>query len=143
MKMTFVLEVRTLTNAHRENHSMEANPQTDPSPDLHETIRRRAEVIYHRNGDIPGRDQENWAQAEAEVLREFSAATRRTAVVIKVHGLQYVAEYNPANSGGYTPGEFLRGAPVPVRIEGDKMFVIRRNGRELETRIVRRADDLA
>ena len=117
---------------------MEANPQPAPSPDLHETIRCRAEEIYHRNGDIPGRDQENWAQAEAEILREISVATRRTAIVVNVDGLQYVAEYSAANSDGYTPGEFRRGAPVPVRIEGDKMFVIRRNGRELETRIVHR-----
>ena len=116
---------------------MEATTQHPPSPDLHETIRRRAEEIYHRNGDLPGRDRENWAQAEAEILHELSG-TRRTAVVINVDGLQYIAEYNAANSDGYTPGEFHRGAPVPVRIEGDKMFVIRRNGRELETRIVHR-----
>jgi len=112
--------------------------QPEPSPDLHEAIRRRAEEIYHRNGDIPGRDQENWAQAETEIHRELSASSRRTAIVLNVDGLQYVAEYNPAKCNGYTPGEFHRGAPVPVRIEGDKMFVIRRNGRELETRIVHR-----
>jgi hypothetical protein len=116
---------------------MEANSQSHP-PDLHETIRRRAEEIYHRNGDIPSRDQENWAQAEAEILRDLSAAAHRAAIVVNLDGLQYVAEYNAANSDGYTPGEFRRGAPVPVRIEGDKMFVIRRNGRELETKIVRR-----
>ena len=117
---------------------MEAKTQPAPSSDLHEAIRRRAEEIYHRNGDIAGRDRENWEQAEAEILREVSAAPRRTAIVLTVDGLQYVGEYNAANSDGYTPGEFLRGAPVPVRIEGDKMFVIRRNGRELETRIVHR-----
>src|SRR2546423_11641475 len=119
---------------------MEAKPQPAQSPDLHENIRRRAEEIYHRNGDIPGRDQENWAQAEAEILGELSGAERRTAIVLKVDGLQYIAEYNAANSDGYTPGEFRRGAPVPVRIEGDKMFVIRRNGRELETRIMHRIE---
>ncbi len=127
---------------------MEANSQLQPqdghnlrpalSPDLHEAVRRRAEEIYHRNGEVPGRDRENWAQAQAEIAREFSAATRRTAIVVNVEGLQYVAEYNAAASDGYTPGEFLRGAPVPVRIEGDKMFVIRRNGRELEANIVHR-----
>jgi hypothetical protein len=127
---------------------MEANSQLQPqdghnlrpalSPDLHEAVRRRAEEIYHRNGEVPGHDQENWAQAQAEIVREFSAATRRTAIVVNVDGLQYVAEYNAAASDGYTPGEFPRGAPIPLRIEGDKMFVIRRNGRELETNIVHR-----
>ncbi len=116
---------------------MEASTQPAASPAVHEAVRRRAEEIYHRNGEIPGRDQENWAQAEAEILNELSGE-RRAAVVINVDGLQYVAEYTAAGSDGYTPGEFRRGAPVPVRIEGDKMFIIRRNGRELETRIVHR-----
>lgn len=116
---------------------MEANPHPAPSPDRQEIIRRRAEEIYHRNGGIPGRDRENWAQAEAEIFQELSGV-RRTAVVVKVNGLQYVGEYNAADSDGYTAGEFRRGAPVSVRIEGDTMFVIRRNGRELETRIVHR-----
>jgi hypothetical protein len=113
------------------------NPWSAPAPDLHAAIRRRAEEIYHRNGDIPGRDLENWAQAEAEILRE-SAPTSRPAVVVKVEGVQYVGEYSPASSYGYTPGEFRQGATVPVRIEGDRMFVTRRNGKELETNIVQR-----
>ena len=117
---------------------MAAKTQPAPSPELHESIRRRAEEIYHRNGGIPGRDRENWAQAEAEILREGSTTPRRTAIVLNVDGLQYVAEYNAANSDGYTPGEFRRGTPIPVRIEGDKMFVTRGNGREFETRIVHR-----
>ncbi len=36
------------------------------------------------------------------------------------------------------PGEFDPGAPVPVRLEGDRMFVQRPNGKELETRIVQK-----
>ena len=124
--------------AHSQSHRQgvpKAPPE--PSPDLHEAIRHRAEEIYHRNGDIPGHDGENWAQAEAEILRELSGASC-PAIVVNVDGFQYVAEYNLARSGGYTPGEFRCGAPIPVRIEGDKMFVIRRNGKELETRIVHR-----
>jgi len=138
MEVTAALNVRALTVARQENCSMEAQTKPAPSPDLHDAIRRRAEEIYHRNGDIAGHDRENWVQAEAEILSELSAVSRRAAIVVKVDGLQYVAEYDAANSDGYTPGEFRRGAPVPVRIEGDKMFVIRSNGRELETRIVHR-----
>ena len=43
------------------------NPWPAPAPDQHEAIRRRAEEIYIRNGRIPGRDVENWAQAEQEI----------------------------------------------------------------------------
>jgi len=107
--------------------------------DLHEAIRRRAEEIYFRNGKIPGRDLENWAQAEQEILRESAAPTpRRTAIVVNVDGARYIGEYDPDASGGYTPGEFTPGIPVRVRFDGDKMFVKRPNGKELETTIVRK-----
>jgi hypothetical protein len=111
-----------------------------PSPiDLHELIRRRAEEIYYRSGSVPGRDLENWAKAEKEVRQELAAqSVRRTAVVIRVSGVLYVGEYSIHASGGYAPGEFDEGAPVPVRFEGEKMFVKRPNGRELETTIVQK-----
>jgi hypothetical protein len=106
---------------------------------LHELIRRRAEEIYYRSGCIPGRDLENWSLAEKEIHEEAATqAARRTAVVIKVRGVVYVGEYIRDFSDGYTPGEFAKGEPVPVRFDGDKMFVTRPNGRELETTVVKK-----
>jgi len=115
-------------------------PNARPAPsDLHQAICRRAEEIYIRNGRIPGRDLENWAQAEKEILNESARlSATRTAVVVTVNGVKYVGEYDPASSGGYTPGEFGAGARVPVRFEGDKMYVKRPNGKELETTIVKK-----
>ena len=46
------------------------------------------------------------------------------------------AEVAKAAADGYTPGEFAPGDPIPVRLEGDKMYVKRPNGKELETTIV-------
>jgi hypothetical protein len=114
------------------------NPWPTPPPDQHEAIRRRAEEIYIRNGRIPGRDQENWAQAEQEILRESAEPPTRKAIIVKANGAQYVGEYNPASSDGYLPGEFGPGATVPVRFLGDKMFVQRPNGKILETTIVKK-----
>jgi hypothetical protein len=57
---------------------------------------------------------------------------------VTVNGVKYVGEYDPAASEGYTPGEFDRGKPVPVRFEGERMFVKRPNGKELETRIAQK-----
>lgn len=37
----------------------------------HEEIAKRAYEIYLRNGAQPGRDQENWLQAEAELRSEL------------------------------------------------------------------------
>jgi hypothetical protein len=104
---------------------------------LHEAITRRAQEIHLRNGKITGRDLENWIQAENEILREFSRV-HRAAIAINVEGVQYMGEYDCESSDGYTPGEPKPGAPVPVRFDGDKMLVMRRNGRILETRIVNR-----
>lgn len=104
--------------------------------DLHDAIRRRAEEIYVESGRVPGRDLENWAQAEHQIMSHL--AFRRTAVVVRVGGIQYVGEYKSEDADGYTPGEFAPGAPVPVRFEGDKMFIKRPNGRELQTTIVKK-----
>lgn len=76
------------------------NPWPAIPPDQHEAIRRRAEEIYIRNGRIPGRDVENWAQAEHEILREAAQSqsqsqSRRTAIIVRVEGVEYVGEYNP------------------------------------------------
>lgn len=107
--------------------------------DLQAAIRRRAEEIYIRGGRVPGRDMENWSQAEREIMSELSERPApRKAIVVKVEGVQYLGEYDPALSGGYTPGEFVAGTPVPVRFDGDRMFVKRPNGKELETRIVKK-----
>lgn len=111
-------------------------PKPAAHADLHEAIRRRAEEIYIRNGRVPGHDLENWAQAEKEIMSE-AVGSGRTAVVVKVNGVQYLGEYDPALCDGYTPGELAKGEPVPVRFDGDKMFVKRPNGKELETRIVK------
>jgi hypothetical protein len=109
------------------------------APNRQEAIRRRAEEIYIRNGRIPGRDVENWAQAEQEILREFGEQpARKTAIIVRVNGAEYIGEYNPESSDGYVPGEFGAGASVPVRFHGDKMFVKRPNGKELETTIVKK-----
>ena len=108
----------------------------DPTLDLQEAIRRRAEEIYIQSGRIPGRDVENWTQAELEV--RAAQPNRLRAILVKVHGVQYVGEYTEDSADGYVPGEIGPGASVGIRLDGDKMFVRRSNGKELETHIVRR-----
>jgi hypothetical protein len=120
--------------------SVTAQPAEAGSADLHEMIGRRAREIYERSGRIAGRDVENWMQAEAEIQSERKNAVRKSAVVVRVNGVQYVGEYGTASAEGYTPGEFTKGDLVPVRFDGDHMFVKRHNGRELATRIVRQVE---
>ena len=123
---------------------MKTSSLPDPSvheaagPERHEAIRRRAEEIYIRSGRSPGRDLENWSQAEAEIKREAAPAMPRKAVVVRVDGVAYVGEYQPEDCDGYQPGELGKGATIPVRFAGSKMFVRRPNGKELETTIVKK-----
>jgi len=125
---------------------MEFNPHSDSltsqaplsETNLHEAIRRRAEEIYIRNGKIPGHDVRNWTQAEDEIRREFQNSDRRTAVIVKVNGVQYVGEYRAETADGYAPGEFPPGSSVLVRLDGNKMMVKRSNGKILETEVVQR-----
>ena len=114
-------------------------PWPTNSADLHDAIRHRAEEIYVRNGRLAGHDTENWVQAEAEIRAECAAhSALRTAVVVRFEGIQYVGEYAEDFADGYTPGEFAAGDPVLIRFEGEKMFVKRPNGKQLETTIVQR-----
>src|ERR1700756_5715532 len=123
---------------------MKTSPLPDPSSsspvdgELHDAIRRRAEEIYIGSGRIPGRDVENWAKAEQEIKGETAGGARRKAVVVRVNGVQYFGEYQPEHCDGYQPGEFGKGKVVPVRFAGNKMFVKRPNGKELETTIVKK-----
>ena len=114
---------------------MEAKPG---SAQLREAVRRRAEEIYQRGGRLPGRDSENWSQAEREIRQEHVSSSRiqRTAILVRVEGVVYVGEYDGEIAGGYAPGEFGKGDPVPVRFQGNRMFVKRPNGTELETIVV-------
>src|SRR5579864_2353426 len=104
---------------------METTSATKPAisrpTDLNEAIGRRAREIYEKSGKIPGHDVENWVRAETEILNEQRRGARRSAVVVRVDGVKYVGEYGPASADGYTPGEFAKGDPVPVRFDGDHM----------------------
>jgi len=108
------------------------------SPQVQEAIRRRATELYQRSGAAEGHDVENWYQAEAEILREAAAHPVRRAIIVNVEGVVYTGEYEPASANGYTPGEWKAGDRVPIRLEGDKLFLRRPNGRELQTSVVKR-----
>jgi hypothetical protein len=107
-------------------------------PRIQETIRRRATELFQRSGAVPGHDLENWCQAEFEILQEQAAHLIRPAVVIKLQGVLYTCEYEPDSAGSYAPGEWKSGDPVPLRIAGDKFYIRRHDGSELETTVTKR-----
>jgi hypothetical protein len=110
----------------------------DDSTQLQEAIRRRATELFRRGGGVVGHDTDNWYQAEAEILRESAGTPVRRAIIVNVQGVVYTGEYECTSADGYTPGEWKGGDPVPVRLAGDKLYLRRPNGRELQTTIVKR-----
>jgi hypothetical protein len=108
------------------------------SPQLREAIRRRATELYRSGGGVEGHDVENWYRAEAEIIRESNTPSAHRSVVVNVQGVVYTGEYESNSADGYTPGEWKLGDSVPIRFAGDKLFLRRRNGRELQTTIVKR-----
>jgi hypothetical protein len=108
------------------------------SPELRTAIRDRAAELYRQSGAVEGHDLDNWRQAEAEIMRETGADFSRAAVVVNVAGVVYTAEYDVATTDGYLPGEWKTGDRVRVRLEGDKLFLRRPNGLELQTIVIKR-----
>ena len=115
-----------------------ARTSGNSSPEMREAIRRRATELYQQSGAAEGHDTENWYQAEAEILRESATNPTRRAVVVSLQGVVYTGEYEATTAEGYTPGEWKAGDPVPVRLAGDKLYLRRPNGKELQTTIVKR-----
>jgi hypothetical protein len=101
-------------------------------------IRRRAAELYRGGGGVEGHDAENWYRAEAEIIRESSTRPARRSVVVNVQGVVYTGEYESNSADGYAAGEWKPGDSVPIRFAGDKLFLLRPNGRELQTTIVKR-----
>ncbi len=50
----------------------------DPKP-THEEIAERARAIFEASGRVPGRDMDNWLQAEAQLIAARKAETERKA----------------------------------------------------------------
>lgn len=108
--------------------------------EMEQAIRRRAQEIYEAGGRRPGHEVEDWLRAEAEVMREVTAALRRRSarIVVRVDGVTYTGEYDRESCGGYQPGEFGAGQPLQVRFKDDRMYVQRANCAELEARVVKK-----
>lgn len=103
-----------------------------------ETLRRHGAQICEISHAAKRYDAENCYQAEAEVLRESTLQSLRRAIVVNIEGVVYTGEYECGAADGYVPGEWKAGDPIAVRVAGDKLYLRRRNGREIETTIVKR-----
>jgi hypothetical protein len=114
--------------------------QTPSDTELRELIARRARELWEQRGRADGHAEEDWLQAETEVLqaRQREAASKTCFIVVKFAGSVYTAAYDTEHCEGYRPGELRKGTPVPVRLADDKIYIKRPNGKELEATILKR-----
>jgi hypothetical protein len=113
---------------------------TRADADLRDAIARRARELWEQRGRVDGHAQEDWLQAEAELMKSRPVQTtpKSAFIVVKFAGFVYTAEYDPDHCGSYCHGEFRKGTPVAVRLADDKIYLRRPNGRELEARILKK-----
>ena len=65
----------------------------------HEEIAKVAYAIFEKNGKIPGRDQENWLEAEAQLLAARRPAQPRPSATTPGKSTANI----PARTSGSTP----------------------------------------
>ena len=129
-----------------ESYAGSAEAKTDAvlpgaEAELRDAIVRRARELWEQRGRVDGHAEEDWLQAEAEVRRERETAVRPCLayIVVRAGKCTYTGEYDLARCDTYKPGDLARGAELTVRFEGEKMHIRLPNGRELETRVVKKA----
>lgn len=110
------------------------------SDEIHEAITRRARELWELRGRVDGHAEEDWAQAEAEVMKAMAGAStpKKAFIAVKIGQFIYTGEYDARQSDVYRPGDLNRGEPTAIHFEGEKMFLRLKGGRELATRIVKR-----
>ena len=57
---------------------VEAENQTEPTPEVLEQIRARAHELFEQRGREEGHDVDDWLQAEAEVTKQHQQQTAKT-----------------------------------------------------------------
>ncbi|MBN2132628.1 MAG: DUF2934 domain-containing protein [Sedimentisphaerales bacterium] len=89
-KMTGKANMRAMDNEHRTAgvnvvslHAARAGKRREGSPGVkavsprtptREQIAERAEAIWRQRGCVPGEDEQNWYEAEAQLRRELTAS---------------------------------------------------------------------
>ena len=142
-----------------------AAEQSKASSDaVRKKIARRARELYELRGCVDGYALEDWVQAEREVMNQLAKEEaapensnlpadtrapstsgpqlgRKTATIaVRVGTFVYTGEYETNRCTSYKPGTLRKGQPIEIRFDQDKMFIELPDGRELETRIVKKIE---
>ena len=118
-------------------------PQNSEEAAIHEAIERRARELWEQRGRQDGHAEEDWRQAEQEILSELGTVhlSPMRRIMVKAAGVVYTGEYDPAIYDSYRPGELQPGAEIRIQFNEDRMRLKLAGGKELEARIVNRASE--
>jgi Protein of unknown function (DUF2934) len=92
--------------------------------------------VTHELGPGRSRGQEGQASTGSMVQAPVTGAAFFN---VKVDRVLYTVQYNPEHCDSYRPGMLRKGEPVELRFEDDKVFLKLPNSKELEAKIVRKA----
>jgi hypothetical protein len=88
-----------------------------------------------------GPDEQTLRNDTAESRSPAAPAERKTAMIaVRVGAFVYTGEYNTSNDAGYIAGDLHKGQPIEIRFDQEKMYIELPDGRELETKIVRKVE---
>ena len=75
----FRVSVKTVSGTSPETEGLKMSVETNNATDLQGIIARRAYELYQLRGGVPGREFEDWLEAEREVLSALPAAEEAPA----------------------------------------------------------------
>ncbi len=114
--------------------------QSTRESSIHDAIAQRARELWELGGRREGHAEEDWKQAESEILTQLAARVpaRRRRIVVKTAGVIYTGEYDPATANWYRPGDLRTGSEIQLQFQGDSMIIKFPGGKRLEAKITRR-----
>jgi DUF2934 family protein len=107
----------------------------------HEATVRRAHELWELRGRIDGHAEEDWAQAEAEVRKQWAQTRPASQAFLSIKGERFVytCSYD-RNGAAYHPGDIVPGQTIRFRVVEGKLFLKLGDNRELETTVIRKVE---
>jgi hypothetical protein len=120
-------------------------PNTTPTEEvmdesaIHEAVEKRARELWELGGRRDGHADEDWKQAEREIRSRVATAGQQgnRRIIVKVAGVTYTGEYDPATAASYHPGDLQPGTEIRIQFQDDCMLLKLGDGRQLQAKIIR------
>ena len=128
----------------KEGHALEDWLQAEAEV-MRELAKKEEAAAEASNREAAMRNQQTLGPSRIQETEAGTAwvprvqARKRGFFNVKVDHVLYTVQYNPEQCDCYRPGMLQKGQPVELRFEDDKIFLKLPNSKELEAKIVSKA----